>query len=140
MKQNYILDIDNICILAEDILREFRDGVIILQGDLAAGKTTLVKAIAKKTGCDDEVTSPTFSLQHCYGHDLFHYDIYNHGVEHFISVGMLEELEKDGLHLVEWGDEKLIDILQNAGIDTIVIEIKKNTDNTREYRVKHAHT
>jgi len=137
--KKYILKIDELDTLASDILKKFTDGVIILRGDLASGKTTLVKQIAKHKGIKDDVTSPTFSLQQCYGDDIYHYDIYNHGLEHFISLGMLEELEKDGLHLVEWGDEKLLDILHNVGIDAVMIDIKKISDDKREYRVEYAY-
>ncbi len=85
------------------------------------------------------MTSPTFSLQQCYGDKIYHYDIYNHGVEHFISLGMLEELDKDGLHLVEWGDDRLFEILDSAGIKTLTIKIEKLDDNSRNYEVDYAH-
>jgi tRNA threonylcarbamoyladenosine biosynthesis protein TsaE len=134
MKKEYRLTLREIGTLVDDVLDEFRNGVVILRGDLAAGKTTLVKAFAKALGCDEEVTSPTFSLQQCYGKKIFHYDIYNHGLEHFIVLGMLEELEKEGLHFIEWGDEALVELLESAGIDVIVINIKK-IDNAREYSV-----
>ena len=116
----------------------FPSGIVILRGDLASGKTTLVKAMVKKLGISDEVTSPTFSLQQCYGDKVFHYDIYNHGLDHFISLGMLEELDKDGLHFVEWGDDKLFKILDNAGMKVMTINIEKSSQNQREYRIGYA--
>ena len=133
--KSYRLKLNELNSLVEDIITQFPNGVIVLKGDLASGKTTLVKAIAKNLGINDEVTSPTFSLQQCYGKNIFHYDIYNHGLEHFISLGMLEELDKDGLHFVEWGDDELINILSSAGIDVMSIEIEKSFDDIREYRV-----
>jgi tRNA threonylcarbamoyladenosine biosynthesis protein TsaE len=133
--KTYKLKLDELGVLVDDILKSFKNGVVILQGDLAAGKTTLVKAMAKKLGYNEDVTSPTFSLQQCYGEKIFHYDIYNHGLEHFIALGMLEELDKEGLHFVEWGDEKLSEILQNAGIDVITIEIEKISNEMREYKI-----
>ena len=102
-------------------------------------KTTLVKAVVKALGINDEVTSPTFSLQQCYGDSIYHYDIYNHGLEHFISLGMLEELDKEGLHFVEWGDDELVNILSASGIPTVVIEIEKVSDDEREYKVDYAY-
>ncbi len=135
MKKVYRLKLDEIDSIVKDILAEFTSGVIILRGDLAAGKTTLVKAFAKRLGCEELVTSPTFSLQQCYGEDIYHYDIYNHGVEHFIALGMLEELDKEGLHFIEWGDAALIELLESVGIDVIVIDIEKISDKAREYRI-----
>jgi tRNA threonylcarbamoyladenosine biosynthesis protein TsaE len=135
----YNLKLDNLIPIVSKFGRKITSGVVILKGDLAAGKTTLVKAVVKAMGIDDTVTSPTFSLQQCYGESVFHYDMYNHGLEHFISLGMLEELDKEGLHFVEWGDDELLRILVNAGIPTVVIEIEKTADDEREYKVDYAH-
>jgi len=112
-----------------------KDIIVLLVGDLASGKTTLVKEYVKSLDLNCCVTSPTFAIQSIYNNNIFHYDIYNHGLEHFISLGMLEELEKDGLHLVEWGDENLVSILTNAGIQTMTIDIKRTDNNMREYTV-----
>lgn len=135
----YILKEDNLLPIVSKFGRKITHGVIILKGDLAAGKTTLVKAIVKAMGIEDAVTSPTFSLQQCYGENIYHYDMYNKGLEHFISLGMLEELDKEGLHFVEWGDDDLVQILEDAGILTTVIEIIKISDDEREYKVEYAH-
>ncbi|MCX6051380.1 MAG: tRNA (adenosine(37)-N6)-threonylcarbamoyltransferase complex ATPase subunit type 1 TsaE [Campylobacterales bacterium] len=134
----YRLKLSELSQLVEEISQNFTSGVVILQGDLACGKTTFVKEMAKKLGVKEDVTSPTFSLQHCYGEKVFHYDIYNHGLDHFISLGMLEELEKEGLHFIEWGDDKLVELLSYAGIKTLKIEIEKISDDKREYRIEYA--
>jgi len=131
--------LDELSTLVKDINNKFSSGVIILQGDLAAGKTTFVKEMVKFLGIKDEVTSPTFSLQQCYSNDIFHYDMYNHGLEHFIALGMLEELDKDGLHLVEWGDDELVNILSAAGISTAIVKISKTSNDTRQYEVNYAY-
>lgn len=134
----YELGLSSINILLEDVIKEFSSGTIILRGNLAAGKTTFVKEMVKKLGVSDVVTSPTFSLQQCYGDNIFHYDMYNHGLEHFISLGMLEELDKDGLHFVEWGDDELKKILDSADMKNMTIDIKKISQDLREYRVEYA--
>jgi tRNA threonylcarbamoyladenosine biosynthesis protein TsaE len=136
---SYKLKVDNLQPVVSKFGRKIQNGVIILKGDLAAGKTTLVKAVVKALGIDDEVTSPTFSLQQCYGDKIYHYDMYNRGLDHFISLGMLEELDKEGLHFVEWGDDELLKILVEASIPTVVIEIEKTSDDEREYRIDYAH-
>lgn len=136
--KSYRLRLNEISTLVDDVIEKFPSGVIILRGDLASGKTTFVKEMVKKLGLSDDVTSPTFSLQQCYGEGIYHYDIYNHGLEHFISLGMLEELDKEGLHFVEWGDDELQKILESAGMDTLTIEIEKNSQESREYKVYYA--
>ena len=110
------------------------DYIVILRGDLASGKTTLVKNYVKKLNLDDLVTSPTFSLQAVYSSNIFHYDMYNKTLNEFISLGMLEEFEKKVTHFVEWGDEKLEEILKDYGYNVILIEIEKK-DNKRLYKI-----
>lgn len=135
----YTCRLDELTSLVKSINDKFSSGVIILRGDLAVGKTTFVKEMVKYLGVETEVTSPTFSLQQCYSDRVFHYDMYNHGLEHFISLGMLEELDKDGLHFVEWGDDELVKILASAGIKVITVDISRNTDDIRQYEVDYAH-
>jgi len=116
-----------------DSLINKKDVIVLLRGDLASGKTTLVKTFVKEKGIDDLVTSPTFSLQSVYGNNIYHYDIYNKTLEEFISLGLLEEFEKDGIHFVEWGDDKLKSILIEYGFNVISININKLKDK-REYK------
>jgi len=130
----FTLALNELSIVAQEIAYQLpTGGVVILRGDLAAGKTTLTQAFASYLGEEEVVTSPTFSLQQCYGERLFHYDLYNKGLENFLALGLLEELDKEGYHLIEWGDERLKDLLDSAGIDTMMIEIEKQNDK-RVYR------
>jgi len=109
--------------------------IFLLKGSLASGKTTLVQKFAKKLELKDDVTSPTFSIQQSYSDKLFHYDIYQNGVESFISGGLLEELDKDGYHMIEWADEKLEKILDAYMYNFIKIEIEKTDNKNRNYKV-----
>jgi len=133
--KEYNLALEEINILTNELKAIINEDVIvILRGDLASGKTTLVKNYVKSLGLDDLVTSPTFSLQSVYSDDIYHYDIYNKTLEEFISLGMLEEFEKSGTHFVEWGDEKLQNLLEDYGYNVILIEIEK-CENKRQYKI-----
>jgi len=122
--------------LCETVLQTLpRGGVVILQGDLASGKTTFTQSFASFLGLEDAVTSPTFSLQQKYGERLYHYDLYNYGFDKFLSLGMMEELDREGYHLIEWGDEKLLEWLKRAGMECMVIEITKCDNDMRCYEV-----
>lgn len=110
------------------------DCVVILRGDLASGKTTLVKKYVKSLGINEDVTSPTFSLQSIYEDRVFHYDVYNKTLEEFISLGLLEEFEKEGIHFVEWGNEKLEELLKSYGFNVLVLNIEKK-DDKRQYSI-----
>src|SRR5574344_1979720 len=129
-------NLSNISIFVDELKKilKNRDCIVILRGDLASGKTTLVKHFVESLGIEDIVNSPTFSLQVLYGEDIFHYDLYNKTLEEFISLGMLEEFEKSGLHFVEWGDSKLENILNDYGFDVVVVNILKN-DDKRLYKI-----
>jgi len=134
--KTFNLSLDELDIIVKEIEKSLPDGgVIILEGDLASGKTTLTQAFAKHLGEVDLVTSPTFSLQQCYGDRLFHYDLYNKGLENFLSLGLLEELERKGYHLIEWADEGLFKFLVSAGMKSIHIHIEKD-DKRRTYTMK----
>ena len=126
-------ELEKIALYLKNIL-ENRDCVVILRGDLASGKTTLVKHFVKSLDLNYTVNSPTFSLQVVYGSDIYHYDLYNKSLEDFMALGMLEEFEKKGLHFVEWGSEKLENILNDYGFDVIVLNIYKK-DSKRLYKI-----
>jgi len=111
------------------------DCIIFLSGDLAAGKTTLSSAIATSQGIIDSVTSPTFSLQQVYSDKLFHYDLYRITNDEFFTLGLHEELDKGGWHIIEWADDRLKEFLANAGYNTTSISITPIGD-SRNYSIE----
>ncbi len=111
------------------------DAIIFLNGTLASGKTTLTKAIAKYIGLDSSVTSPTFSLQQIYGDRLYHYDLYRISDLEFMSLGLFEEFDKSGWHIVEWGSESLRDLTLNAGYNICSIDIEI-LEGKRRYKIE----
>lgn len=116
--------LDNLDRVAEYIINvSNQNGIIILRGDLASGKTTLASEIASKLTGGEGAVSPTFSLQHVYKDKLFHYDLYRMDFEEVSSLGLLEEFDKDGLHLIEWANEQLTTLLAQAGYDVWRVDI-----------------
>ena len=111
------------------------NAIVFLRGDLAAGKTTLTQAIAKAKDIEGEVTSPTFSLQHCYGENLYHYDLYRLDHEEFMQLGLFEEFEKEGWHIVEWGSDELKAFLEGVGYNVVTIDIEPK-ETSRIYRIE----
>jgi tRNA threonylcarbamoyladenosine biosynthesis protein TsaE len=136
LQKTFELELNELKNLVDYLVKLLKDDnfIVILRGDLASGKTTLVKNYVKALDLDDLVTSPTFSLQAIYSENIFHYDVYNKTLNEFIALGMLEEFEKDGTHFVEWGDEKLEEILKDYGYNVVLIEIEKK-DNKRVYKI-----
>ena len=85
---------------------EFGD-VVLLAGDLGAGKTCLVQGIARGLGVDEQVTSPTFTLVRSYAGrlELVHADVYRlDHLEEVTDLGLTELVDGRGVAVVEWGD------------------------------------
>lgn len=80
--------------------------VVLLIGDLGAGKTTLVQGLAAELGVAERVTSPTFALCNVYSSrlgDLHHYDLYRlQSPRELPALGLEESLSEAGLTLIEW--------------------------------------
>lgn len=113
-----------------------KSGIILLIGDLASGKTTLARAIVRAHGLDEHVSSPTFSIMQNYG-EIYHYDIYNSGCEGILKNGLFENLFEEGLHLIEWADENLINLLKKYELDFCVVRITPHAQG-RKYEVSYA--
>jgi len=123
---------------ARDIKTQLgHEGVLLLRGNLASGKTAFVTAFAKIIGIHDTISSPTFSILHEYDGRLFHYDIYQCGIDGFLQSGLIEKLDSPGYHLIEWGDIELETLLQHFGISYSTIDIE-TMHTKRNYKV-HIH-
>lgn len=136
MKRKFSLNLNELIKLIKELPN---DGVVLLKGTLASGKTTLVREIAKFHNVKDDITSPTFSIMQSYEGDIkiYHYDIYQNGIRALIDNGLFENLFNDGLHLVEWGDSELENLLKSYEIKFWQITINL-AGNARIYEVKSA--
>src|SRR5262249_4983529 len=84
-----------------------RRAVVLLIGNLGAGKTTLAKGIVKGLNVaePEEVSSPTFTLIHEYSPSCYHIDLYRLDEEREVETLGLEEIfEKEAVVLIEWGE------------------------------------
>ncbi|HTT23788.1 MAG TPA: tRNA (adenosine(37)-N6)-threonylcarbamoyltransferase complex ATPase subunit type 1 TsaE [Candidatus Sulfotelmatobacter sp.] len=85
--------------------------LVLLRGDLGAGKTTLVKGIAAafEAAAEEDVTSPTFTLIHEYRGpraNLYHIDLYRIDTQRELDTLALDDLRgDDGILLIEWGEK-----------------------------------
>jgi tRNA threonylcarbamoyladenosine biosynthesis protein TsaE len=81
--------------------------VIVLAGDLGAGKTAFVQGFGEALGVAQRITSPTFTLVHVYEGRLpiHHLDVYRlEQVQEALDLGLAEMLDEGGVVLIEWGD------------------------------------
>ena len=78
--------------------------VILLRGDLGAGKTAFVKGVAKYFGLDG-VTSPTYAYLNVYGEFIYHYDCYRLSCgEDAERLGLTDYFNGDNICLIEWAE------------------------------------
>ena len=114
--------------------------LILLSGDLGAGKTTLTKYIAKLFGITSEITSPTFTIVKEYKtknkvfKNFYHFDVYRiKEIEELDNIGFNEYLYKeDSLCIIEWAD-KIKDILPME--KSFDVSIKLNDDSSRKVEI-----
>lgn len=112
------------------------DDLVLLTGDLGAGKTQLTKGVARGLGSPDTVTSPTFNilLAHTGGRlPLYHLDLYRlNRADELEDIDFYGTAESGGVTVVEWGD-RFDEVVQLADL-TVAIEIAGDTDRIVQLR------
>ncbi len=112
-----------------------RRGVVLLIGNLGAGKTTLAKGIAHGRGAaeHDEVSSPTFTLIHEYGAGVYHIDLYRLDEPRQVATLGIDELfDRAALVLIEWG-ERFPELMPRERTE---IYLRARGDEEREIEVR----
>ena len=122
--------------VARDFARTLRAGdVVLLSGDLGAGKTAFVRGLAEGLGIDPAgVSSPTFTIVHEYGGGrlrLYHADLYRLERAATEDIGLEEMGVKDGVLAIEWPDRLTHSL---PGARPVSLEIVDDT--TRRIRVE----
>ena len=109
--------------------------VLAYRGDLGAGKTAFTRGLAKGLGCDDLVTSPTYTIVNEYlsgRMPLFHFDMYRlASSDDLWDIGWEDYLERGGVCAVEWS-ENVEDALEGA----LSVTIEKLGEDTRRITIE----
>jgi tRNA threonylcarbamoyladenosine biosynthesis protein TsaE len=111
--------------------------LVLLSGELGAGKTTLTKGIVSGAGAarEDEVTSPTFTLVHKYGNGsrVYHVDLYRISDSHDLeTLGLEDVLSEPGVVLVEWPERLSL----RTDWPVIQIDLEHVTEDTRRIKIR----
>ncbi len=113
--------------IAALIVPELKHRILLLKGNLGAGKTTFTQFLMKELNSSDEVTSPTYSIVNEYETpegSVFHFDLYRlNDISEVYDIGMDEYLEKGRLSVIEWPEIFEAD-LEGLHFHTVSIENK----------------
>ena len=107
--------------------------VVAISGDLGAGKTQLVKGIARGLGIDARIVSPTFALVNVYRGGrlpLFHLDLYRlSSRDQIVEAGLEEFLHAEGITAIEWAERWFADTAASPGpLRRVKMESVNETD------------
>ena len=109
--------------------------VIAYRGDLGAGKTAFTRGLARGLGCDDMVTSPTYTIVNEYlsgRMPLFHFDMYRLGsAEDLWDIGWEDYLDRGGVCAVEWSEN-----VEEALESFILVNIEKTGEESRRITIE----
>ena len=103
--------------------------VVLLEGEMGAGKTVFVKGLAEGLGIDEEITSPTYAYMNDYGGVLYHYDCYRlkSGAQ-AEALGLCDYFYAGGVCVIEWA-QNIADVLPR---NCKTVRIVKKGENERE--------
>lgn len=110
----------------------------LFNGEMGAGKTTLIKVICEQLGVEDEVSSPTYSIVNEYvtvnNKTVYHFDFYRiKSEEEAYDIGADEYLDSGNLCLIEW-PSKISSLIPSKYLE---IELSLGENNTRVLSVKY---
>lgn len=103
--------------VATNVLKNIEKNIVLISGEMGAGKTTLIKEVLKGLNVVDNISSPTFSIINEYktSNDdiIYHIDLYRiKNINEIEGIGLFEYLESGNSCFIEWGDiiEEIIDL------------------------------
>lgn len=102
--------------------------VVILDGEMGAGKTVFCKGVARGLGIEEEVLSPTYAYMNDYSGKLYHFDCYRLSCgEQAEAMGLCDYFYSDGICLIEWAEN--IKSVLPEWVKTV--KIRKRSDGER---------
>ena len=110
--------------------------IIAMEGNLAAGKTTITKGIAESLGIEETITSPTFTLISEYEGKmpLYHMDVYRlDSCEDFINLGVEDLMYGEGVSIIEWSER----VREELPKSTFTLRLEVREDGGRDITLEN---
>lgn len=128
MEINY--ELNEVELVAKQIIKQATSKTLLFYGNMGVGKTTLIRALVKELGSNDDVSSPTFSIVNEYETKdslIYHFDLYRiKDLEEAYNFGIEDYLNSDNWIIIEW-PEQIEPILEHS-FNTINIELNSETN------------
>ncbi len=103
-----------------------KNDVVLLEGEMGAGKTVFAKGVADGLGITQSVVSPTYAYMNDYDGVLYHYDCYRlSSGEQALALGLTDYFEAGGICLIEWAENIKSVLPKNCKIVKITVENQK---------------
>ena len=123
--------------VAKEVVEAVTSPILLFEGEMGAGKTTLIKAIGRYLGVIDTISSPTFSLINEYktqdGQTIYHFDCYRiSSEEEAMDFGAEEYLDSGNTCFIEWA-KNISSLLPNT---TQRVQITKIDEETRQLKIE----
>lgn len=117
--------LNNIDNIAKELINSFKNKIVLFNGDMGSGKTTIISSIVNILGTNVKVSSPTFSIVNEYNVDegsIYHFDFYRlKNSNEALDLGIYEYLNSGNWNFIEWG-EKIQELL-NEEFTTVNIKV-----------------
>lgn len=113
--------------IAAELAKKYPNHLILLKGELGAGKTVFARGFAKGLGIDSNVSSPSYTLMNEYrkGHkSMFHLDLYRlNCLEEVVDIGLFDILDSKQPCLIEWAER----VYELSKLPHLSVEIKRQS-------------